>query len=78
MRNNMITVVAEDYVKMGGQGSSPSLLWSTPDATRSAELDRLCDVAGLRDLRRDTCRVRVQLSRIGILATAAVENETSR
>jgi len=37
MRNNMITVVAEDYVKMDGpRASSPvASSGSTPDATRS-------------------------------------------
>ena len=66
MRNNMITVLAEDYVRMGRAKGLVRL--AGDDHLRRAECVpaqpvRLCHVAGLRDLRRHPGRVRLQLSR---------------
>jgi peptide/nickel transport system permease protein len=79
MRNNMITVVAEDYVKMGrAKGLKPRrILWQYAGRNAHvAEPDRICDVAGLRHLRRDTwSSTCLTIPALGFMLLQAVENE---
>ena len=66
MRNNVITTLAEDYVRMGrAKGlSNRRIMYHYAAPQRDpAQPDRLRDVARLRDQRRDPDRVRLQLPR---------------
>ena len=78
MRNNMVSTLAEDYVRMArAKGLRPHRIMLNYAARNAdtAEPHRLRDVARLRGERCDTDRVRLQLPGVGYMLLQAVENE---